>query len=102
MSTLAIKDLAASKELDREAMTEVVGGHLEGLVSIDVLSPDFYNKVTPITALAEIPTIQTNNLLQSDVTEAVNGYGINFVSNNKAAIQSNSNYISGFMNPVVF
>ena len=101
MTTLSIKDLAASKELDREAMTEVVGGLLEGLASIDVLSPDFYNKVTPITGLAEIPTVQTNNLLQSDATVATNAYGINFVGNNKTASQSNSNFVSGFLNPTV-
>lgn len=101
MSKIAIKDLATSKELDREAMAEVFGGHVEGLASIDVLSPDFYNKVTPITGLAEIKTIQTNNLLQSDATVATNGYGINFVGNNKAAIQDNYNHVSDFLNPFV-
>jgi hypothetical protein len=101
MTTLAIKDLAASKELDREAMSEVVGGRFLEIPGIDVLSPDFFNKVTPITGLAEVPTYQTNNLAQTDVTEASNRHGINFVSNNKAAYQSNSNQVYGFLNPSV-
>ena len=102
MTTFEIRDLAADKELDREAMTEIRGGALEGLIgSIDVLSPDFYNKVTPIIGAASVPTAQTNNLAQTDNTVATNGYGINYVSNNKFANQSNSNYISDFLNPYV-
>jgi hypothetical protein len=101
MTVLAIKDLAASKELDRKEMTAVVGGEFLGLPSISILSPDLFNKVTPITGIASIPTIQTNNLAQSDVTHATNGDGINFVSNNKSAFQNNYNYVSGVNNPVV-
>ena len=102
MTKLAIQDLASSKELDRAEMSEVAGGQFLGFPSIDVLSPDFFNKVTPITGIAEIPTVQTNNLVQSDLTSAVNGAGINFVSNNKSASQSNSNVVSGILNPTVF
>lgn len=102
MTKLAINDLASSKELDREEMREVAGGKYVDFPSFNVLSPDFFNKVTPITGIAEIPTIQTNNLVQSDLTAAVNGHGINFVSNNKGASQSNSNVIGGVLNPSVF
>jgi hypothetical protein len=101
MTVLAIKDLAASKELDRKEMTAVVGGEFLGLPNISILSPELFNKVTPITGIAEIPTVQTNNLLQSDVTHATNGNGINFVSNNKSAYQDNYNYVSGVNNPYV-
>lgn len=101
MSTLAIQDLAANKELDQEAMAEVVGGLFEGIPSIDVLSPDFYNMVTPINGGAVVPTLQTNNLAQTDATVATNGYGINFVSNNKFAFQSNDNHVYDFLNPSV-
>ncbi len=101
MTVLAIQDLAVSKELDRKAMTEVVGGEFPGFSSIRVLSPDLFNKVTPITGIAEIPTFQTNNLVQADVTNATNGLGINYVSNNKDAYQDNYNYVSGVNNPFV-
>jgi hypothetical protein len=102
MTSLEIRDMAADKELDREAMTEIRGGMLEGFFGgIDVLSPDFFNKVTPIEGIASIPTVQTNNLVQSDVTNATNRSGLNFVSNNKFAHQSNSNAVSGFLNPFV-
>jgi hypothetical protein len=102
MTTLEIRDMAADKELDREAMAEIRGGILEGYFGgIDILSPDFYNKVTPITGAASVPTYQTNNLAQVDTTYASNGYGINYVSNNKYASQSNSNTVSDFLNPYV-
>jgi hypothetical protein len=102
MTTFEIRDLAADKELDREAMTEIRGGMFEGFFGgIDILSPDFYNKVTPINGAASVPTVQTNNLAQTDYTVARNGYGINFVSNNKFADQSNSNSVSDFLNPYV-
>lgn len=102
MKSLEIRELATDKELDHEAMAEISGGSLEGLLSsVDILSPDFFNVVTPITGVAEIPTMQTNNLAQADHTVATNGYGINFVSNNKFADQYNSNYISGVLSPFV-
>ena len=104
MKTFEIRDLAADKELDREAMSEVRGG--AGVPAgffggVDILSPDFFNQVTPITGAASVPTFQANNLVQADTTVATNGYGINYVSNNKFASQSNSNYISNFLNPHV-
>lgn len=105
MTTLAIQDLTADKELDHEAMSEISGGFgdfFPGFGGIDILSPDFYNKVTPINGAVSAPTIQTNNLAQVDTTQATNDYGLNFVSNNKAAVQTNSNSISGFLNPTVF
>ncbi|MCI0734456.1 MAG: hypothetical protein L0Y38_11665 [Methylococcaceae bacterium] len=103
MTTLEIRDMAADRELDREAMADIRGGMFEGFFGgIDILSPDFYNKVTPIDGRVSIPTVQTNNLAQLDVTDAKNGGGINFVSNNKFALQSNSNNISNFLNPTVF
>jgi hypothetical protein len=102
MTTLEIRELAADRALDREAMAEIRGGMLEGFFGgIDILSPDFYNKVTPIQGAASVPTVQTNNLAQLDETLATNGLGINFVSNNKFAIQTNSNNVSGFLNPSV-
>ncbi|MGH8547854.1 MAG: hypothetical protein ACRERU_04520 [Methylococcales bacterium] len=102
MTTLEIRDMAADRELDREAMAEVHGGMFEGFFGgIDILSPDLYNKVTPINGAVSVPTIQTNNLAQLDETLATNGHGINFVGNNKFAIQSNSNTISDFLNPSV-
>jgi hypothetical protein len=102
MTTLEIRDMAADKELDRAAMAEIRGGMYEDLFGgIDILSPDFYNKVTPITGAASVPTMQTNNLVQADTTVATNGYGINYVSNNKFGFQSNSNDIHDFLNPYV-
>ncbi len=102
MTTLQINDMAAHIELDRAAMSEVRGGILEGLLGdISILSPDLYNKVTPITGIASIPTVQTNNLNQLDNTVATNGLGINFVSNNKFATQSNSNNVFDVNNPFV-
>ncbi|MCI0667290.1 MAG: hypothetical protein L0Y43_04460 [Methylococcaceae bacterium] len=102
MTTFEIRDLAADKALDREAMAEIRGGMYEGLLGgIDILSPDFYNKVTPIIGAASVPTVQTNNLAQIDHTVATNGYGINYVSNNKFAEQINFNAISDFLNPYV-
>ena len=98
MKSFEIRDLAANKELDREAMSEIRGGLFEG---VDILSPDFFNFVTPITGGASVPTVQTNNAVQADTTVATNGYGINYVSNNKFADQSNYNYISDFLNPYV-
>lgn len=98
MTTLEIRELAVDQELDREAMTEISGGFFGG---VDILSPDFFNMVTPINGAASLPTVQTNNLAQVDNTVATNGYGINFVSNNKFASQSNSNQISDFLNPIV-
>jgi hypothetical protein len=102
MTTFEIRDLAAHKELDREAMAGIRGGQYADLFGgIDILSPDFFNMVTPITGAASVPTIQTNNLAQTDSTVATNASGINFVSNNKFAIQSNSNAVSNFLNPSV-
>lgn len=101
MTTLEIRDMAADQELDREALAEISGGMFGGFGGIDILSPDFYNKVTPITGAASVPTLQTNNLAQVDETIATNGYGINFVSNNKFAGQSNYNNVSDFLNPFV-
>lgn len=102
MTTFEIRDLAADKELDRAAMAEIRGGEQKGLFGeIDILSPDFYNKVTPIVGGAGVPTVQTNNLAQTDHTIATNGYGINYVSNNKFADQTNWNSISDFLNPFV-
>jgi hypothetical protein len=102
MKTFEIRDLAADKELDRAAMAEIRGGMYRDLIGgIDILSPDFYNKVTPIVGAASVPTAQTNNLYQGDTTVATNGYGINYVSNNKFADQSNLNYIADFLKPFV-
>lgn len=104
MKTLAIKDLATDQVLDRKAMTEIRGGAGESLPRIgelDILSPDFYNKVTPITGAASLPTAQGNNMGQTDYTVATNGYGINYVSNNKFASQSNLNEIFDFLKPFV-
>jgi hypothetical protein len=102
MTTLQIRDMAAQTELDRAAMTEVRGGMLEGLLGdVKILSPELFNKVTPIVGIASIPTVQTNNLAQVDNTVATNGLGINFVSNNKFASQSNSNNVFDVNNPFV-
>lgn len=102
MTIFEIRDLAADRELDRAAMAEIRGGHRDGFFGgVDVLSPDFFNMVTPITGAASVPTTQTNNLAQVDTTVATNGYGINYVSNNKFAHQSNDNYVSDFLNPSV-
>lgn len=105
MTTFEIRDLVADKELGRVEMAEIrggMGGVPEGFFrGIDIMSPDFFNKVTPITGVASVPTVQSNNLLQADTTVATNGYGINYVSNNKYADQSNYNYVSDFLNPRV-
>ncbi|MGH8547213.1 MAG: hypothetical protein ACRERU_01140 [Methylococcales bacterium] len=104
MKTLTINDLATDKELDRKAMSEISGGTGELLPIIgglDVLSPDFYNKVSPITQAASLPTGQGNNLGQTDTTIATNGYGINYVSNNKFASQTNLNAIFDFLKPFI-
>ncbi|MGH8549100.1 MAG: hypothetical protein ACRERU_10980 [Methylococcales bacterium] len=102
MTTFEIRVLAADKELDRAAMAEISGGMFEGFFGgVDILSPDFFNMVTPINGAASVPTVQTNNLAQMDTTVATNGHGINYVSNNKFAAQSNSNTVSDFLNPSV-
>ena len=105
MTTLAIKDLAADKEMDRDAMADVSGGMAEMMrgypSSFNFLSPQLYNKVTPITGVAEIPTVQGNYLNQVDNTNALNGHGTQFISNNKFAHQSNANHVSGVLNPFV-
>ena len=105
MTTLSIKDLAADKDLDRDAMADVSGGMAELYpvlpVATNVLSPNLYNKVTPITGVAEIPTIQGNYLNQLDNTNAANGNGIQFISNNKFATQSNTNWVDGLLSPYV-
>lgn len=102
MTTFEIRDLETDKELDRAAMSEIRGGALEGVFGgIDILSPDFFNKVTPIVGQASIPTGQENNLGQVDTTVATNGYGINYVSNNKFADQYNANAIAGLLSPFV-
>jgi hypothetical protein len=104
MNTLAIHDLAAEKELDHNAMSGISGGAgelLPILGGIDVLSPDFYNKVSPITQGASLPTGQVNNLEQTDTTVATNAYGINYVSNNKFASQTNLNEVFDFLKPFI-
>ena len=104
MKSYEIRDLAANKELDREAMSEIKGGTgvPAGLFGgLDILSPDFFNQVTPINGAASLPTVQGNNLAQTDTTFASNGYGINFVSNNKFADQSNYNQIADLLSPIV-
>lgn len=102
MTMLEIRDMAADRELDREAMAEIHGGHFDGFFGgIDILSPNLHNKVTPIEGAVRVPTTQTNNLAQLDKTVAANGDGINFVSNNKFAFQANSNNVSGFLDPFV-
>ena len=100
MSTLSIKDLATNKELDCEAMTEVVGG--SGFGSFSLLSPSFYNMATPINGAVAAPTWQTNNLVQVDENYATNRHGINVISNNKFAYQGNSNHIADFLSPAVY
>jgi len=109
MTTLSIKDLATDTELDRDAMTDVRGGEskLAGGFpggfpgGFNFLSPQLYNKVTPITGVAEIPTVQGNYLNQMDYTNAGNGNGIQFISNNKFADQYNSNSVAGLLSPFV-
>ncbi len=102
MTAFEIRDLGADLELDRAAMKEICGGALEGLLgSVNILSPEFYNKVTPIIGQASIPTDQTNNLAQIDNTVATNGLGINFVSNNKFGDQINGNTIAELLSPFV-
>jgi len=102
MTTLAIKDLSTDTEMDSKAMQEVSGG-MHGFFppSFNVLSPQLYNKVTPITGAASLPTVQGNYLNQVDNTNAANGHGIQFISNNKFASQSNSNMIHDVLNPHV-
>ena len=105
MTTLSIKDLAADKEMDRDAMADVSGGMSEywsGFGGFNVLSPQLYNKVTPITGALSAPTVQGNHLNQVDNTNAANGNGIQFISNNKFANQSNSNALYDILNPKVF
>lgn len=107
MNQMQITDLTTNEELDREAMTAISGGTgFHGnkfpwgqYIDFDILSPDFINQVTNINGTANIPTEQTNNLVQSDQTTAINhGNGLNFVSNNKFASQSNSNWVGDFLN----
>jgi len=106
MTTLAIKDLTADKDMDRDAMAEVSGGgmeeHWSGFGGFNILSPQSYNKVTPITGAISAPTMQSNYLDQADYTNAANGHGTQFISNNKFATQSNFNSLSGILNPTVF
>ena len=105
MTTLAIKDLTADKEMDREAMADVSGGmaglYPMGFGGFNVLSPQIFNKVTPITGAISAPTVQGNYLNQVDNTNAINGDGAQFIGNNKFASQSNFNSLSGILNPRV-
>ena len=104
MKSFEIRDLSADQELDRDAMREIQGGAgvPAGLFSgVDILSPDFFNQVTPISGAASIPTLQTNNLAQTDTTIATNGLGINFVSNNKFADQATLGQVSDLLNAIV-
>ena len=102
MTTLAIKDLTTDKEMDREAMADVSGG-MAGFFppSFNVLSPQLFNKVTPITGAISAPTQQGNFLNQVDNTNEANGNGVQFISNNKFATQSNSNALYDILNPRV-
>ncbi|MEE9398052.1 MAG: hypothetical protein V3V31_13680 [Methylococcales bacterium] len=105
MTTLSIKDLAIDTEIDRDAMADVRGGNAEYMSgfpgAFNFLSPQLYNKVTPIAGAAEIPTMQSNLLNQADYTNAANGKGIQFISNNKFADQYNSNSVAGLLSPFV-
>ena len=101
MTTLSIKDLAADKEMDRDAMADISGGYWDGYGGFNILSPQLYNKVTPITGVASLPTVQGNYLNQVDNTNAANGNGTQFISNNKFAKQSNFNSIYDVLNPEV-
>ena len=104
MTTLAIKDLTTDTEMDSEAMADVSGGNTEywsGFGGFNVLSPQLYNKVTPITGAISAPTVQGNSLNQVDYTNAANGHGTQFISNNKFASQSNSNMLYDILNPQV-
>ena len=86
-------------------MVEVRGGEAElwagFLGAFNHLSPQLYNKVTPIAAGAEIPTMQNNLLNQADYTNAANGNGFQFISNNKFGDQYNSNSVAGLLSPFV-
>jgi len=104
MTTLAIKDLTADKELDRDTMADVSGGNAgywPGFGGFNVLSPQLYSKVTPITGAISAPTAQSNFLNQADYTNAANGNGTQFISNNKFAHQSNDNMLYDILNPQV-
>ncbi len=104
MTTLAIKDLTADKELDRDSMADVSGGNAgywPGYGGFNVLSPQLYNKVTPIVGAISAPTVQGNALNQVDYTNAANHNGIQFISNNKFGAQSNSNALYDILNPMV-
>ena len=104
MTTLSVKDLATDKEMDRDAMADVSGGQHDmwsGFGGFNVLSPQLYNKVTPIVGAVSAPTVQGNYLNQMDYTNALNGNGTQFISNNKFAAQSNQNWLSDIANPVV-
>ncbi|MEE9397566.1 MAG: hypothetical protein V3V31_11205 [Methylococcales bacterium] len=103
MTTLAIKDLTADKELDRDAMADVSGGssYWPGYGGFNVLSPQLYNKVTEITGAISAPTAQSNAMNQVDYTNAENHNGIQFISNNKFGTQSNANALYDILNPMV-
>ncbi|MEE9396977.1 MAG: hypothetical protein V3V31_08185 [Methylococcales bacterium] len=105
MTTLSIKDLTADKEMDRDAMVDVSGGGMDsywpGFGGFNILSPQSFNKVTPISGMFSAPTVQGNQLNQVDYTNAGNGHGSQFISNNKFGSQSNSNVLSGILNPTV-
>ena len=104
MTTLAIKDLTADKEMDRDAMADVSGGNAgywSGFGGFNVLSPQLYNKVTEITGAISAPTAQSNYLNQADYTNAGNGDGIQFISNNKFGAQHNVNDLYDILNPMV-
>ena len=104
MTTLSVIDLATDKEMDRDTMAEVTGGQHDmwaGFGGFNVLSPQLYNKVTTIVGAVSAPTVQGNSLNQADYTNALNGNGSQFISNNKFGHQSNDNWISDIANPVV-
>ncbi|MEE9396282.1 MAG: hypothetical protein V3V31_04640 [Methylococcales bacterium] len=102
MTTLAIKDLTADKEMDRDSMADVSGGNYwPGFGGFNILSPQLYNKVTEITGAISAPTAQSNAMNQVDYTNAKNNNGIQFISNNKFGAQANSNDLYDILNPKV-
>lgn len=100
MTTLTIKDITADQALGHETMTEISGGFFWG-PHISILSPHLVSLIAPIEGAAAVPTEQTNNLVQADITGGGNAVGAQGVSNNKFAYQGNSNQVGYFLSPSV-
>lgn len=90
MTTLAIKDLATSKEMDHKAMADVSGG----LFEIGRTTNDVDSFVFDMFAGIESNVYQSNDLAQGSAVNTTNsGHGPVIVNADNNALQANLNLL---------